>query len=151
MPSTRAKVSISGTLDPIERTATAIRKARTSVQAVVYKFDRRLILRAFKTALKRGVIVRLLVDSWQIKGRMAKGSNVKAAAKLGAQVRVWEHGKLHAKFAILDGNFVLSGSYNWTKSAAKRNTELLLMFDGRKTVRQFDKLFKRLWTEGTPL
>jgi len=36
---------------------------------------------------------------------------------------------LHDKFAVIDGRWVISGSFNWTASAERRNRENLLIFD----------------------
>ena len=69
-----------------------------------------------------------------------------AKNKAGATVRKWIGDKLHAKLVIIDDRQVLSGSYNWTKSAEK-NTELLLRFDDPTSVGRFTDLFKDMWKD----
>lgn len=44
------------------------------------------------------------------------------------EVKEWTQGKLHAKLLIIDESSVLTGSYNWTKSAEGDNVELMLEF-----------------------
>jgi phosphatidylserine/phosphatidylglycerophosphate/cardiolipin synthase-like enzyme len=68
-------------------------------------------------------------------------------------VRLWQpgQGKLHAKCLIVDGQRVLSGSFNWTKSAAESNVELLLAFENPGTVKKFSVLFERLWEKRIPM
>lgn len=53
-------------------------------------------------------------------------------------------GFLHDKFFIIDGETVITGSYNPT-AAARRNTECLLVIKDRETAGRFLKEWKRLW------
>ena len=145
----QVRVSRKGSYDPIEKTARAIDKAEESVCAVVYKFNKKRILKALREALHDGVDVRLLVDEWQVTGKVE--SLVRRARSAGAKVKYWKHGKLHAKFTIVDRSLVLSGSYNWTKSASNKNTELVLSFEEPKTVKAFLRRFRDMWSRGTPL
>ncbi len=36
---------------------------------------------------------------------------------------------LHDKFAVIDGRWVITGSFNWTQSAENRNRENLVILD----------------------
>jgi phosphatidylserine/phosphatidylglycerophosphate/cardiolipin synthase-like enzyme len=53
--------------------------------------------------------------------------------------------KLHHKFAILDGRRVVSGSFNWSPSAAHQNDETLLLIDSPQLARHFQVEMDRLW------
>ncbi len=53
--------------------------------------------------------------------------------------------KLHHKFAVIDGQRVISGSFNWSPSAAHQNDELLLRFDSPALARHFEAEMDRLW------
>lgn len=53
--------------------------------------------------------------------------------------------KLHHKFAILDGQRVVSGSFNWSPSAAHQNDETLLLIDSPQLARHFQVEMDRLW------
>jgi mitochondrial cardiolipin hydrolase len=57
---------------------------------------------------------------------------------------------MHHKFAIIDSRLVLTGSYNWTRSAAEYNHENLLVTNSKQAIGQFEKEFNRLWTELEP-
>ena len=94
--------------------------------------------------------MRLLVDGSEAK---RKRSQAKDAKKAGAEVRRWKpkKGKLHAKCLIIDGNRVLTGSFNWTDSASESNVELLLFSDDALVAQEFQEIFERLWEEGKPL
>jgi len=53
--------------------------------------------------------------------------------------------KLHHKFAILDGRRVISGSCNWSPSAAFQNDETLLRIDSPLLAAHFEREMNRLW------
>lgn len=133
--------------NPVELTRRALRASQTSVAVVVYKFDERGIRRALDDAVERGVAVRLVTDREEAS---RERSQIAKAAKAGAQVRVWPKDKLHAKFAIVDAEAVLTGSFNWTESAQHKNVELLLIIDQPGAIKQFQELFERLWDGSEP-
>jgi phosphatidylserine/phosphatidylglycerophosphate/cardiolipin synthase-like enzyme len=143
-------ISLSLDQNPARVTGDAIAASEQHIAALVYKFEDKTILKSLQEALERGVSVRLLVDGKEASG---KKSLAKKAKRAGADVRLWkpELGKLHAKCLIVDGQQVLTGSFNWTKSAAERNVELLISFQNPDTVKKFSALFERLWEKGTPV
>jgi phosphatidylserine/phosphatidylglycerophosphate/cardiolipin synthase-like enzyme len=53
--------------------------------------------------------------------------------------------KLHHKFAVLDGERVITGSFNWSPSAAHQNDETLLMIESPLLARHFEAEMDRLW------
>lgn len=52
---------------------------------------------------------------------------------------------MHHKFAVVDGRFVINGSFNWTTNAAKKNHENIMVTSSKAFVRQFNDLFDDLW------
>jgi len=140
------EVTLSSERNPADALTEAFAGAERSIDAVVYKCSLSTIFKALEEALDRGVAVRLVVDKRLI-DRETDGFVGKLAKKMfGATVRKWIGDKLHAKFVIIDDRQVLSGSYNWTKSAEK-NTELLLRFDDPTSVERFTILFEGLWKD----
>jgi phosphatidylserine/phosphatidylglycerophosphate/cardiolipin synthase-like enzyme len=55
--------------------------------------------------------------------------------------------QMHHKFAVIDGKFIINGSFNWTTYAAKKNHENIMVTSSRAFARQFNELFDRLWGE----
>jgi phosphatidylserine/phosphatidylglycerophosphate/cardiolipin synthase-like enzyme len=53
--------------------------------------------------------------------------------------------KLHHKFAVLDRRRVITGSFNWSPSAAHQNDETLLLIDSPLLARHFEAEMDRLW------
>ena len=98
---------------------------------------------AVLAAHKRGVRVRLLTDNDKLFDR---GSDVRQLHAAGLPVhvdRTTDH--MHHKFAVADSRTVLTGSYNWTRSAAELNLENLLITDDEAIVRRYNQEFGRLW------
>ncbi len=134
--------------NPIRSTRTAVINARQTVYAVIFKFNESTMLDAVQQALARGVEVRLLVDSVDA---ARNKSLVREAERLGAQVRRWGSGELHAKFTIVDEEWIITGSFNWTRSAATSNVELVAGIGDLEVVERFVDLFEDLWNRaGAP-
>lgn len=137
------KVNTSLNQNPIDALVRQIRKSRSSVQAVVYKFDNEQIYYALIEALRRGVRVEIICDLKE--NKRAKSMAYKLRAE-GALVEFWDNKnlpKLHAKFTVIDSMYVLSGSSNWTRNADGDNLELLLEFQGN--IQEFAHTFEEMW------
>jgi phosphatidylserine/phosphatidylglycerophosphate/cardiolipin synthase-like enzyme len=52
---------------------------------------------------------------------------------------------MHHKFMVVDNRSLVTGSYNWTRSAAKYNHENVLLTRDPGAVRSFLKEFDLLW------
>jgi phosphatidylserine/phosphatidylglycerophosphate/cardiolipin synthase-like enzyme len=52
---------------------------------------------------------------------------------------------MHHKFAVFDRRLVVTGSYNWTRSAAENNHENILITGQARLVQAFHDEFERLW------
>jgi phosphatidylserine/phosphatidylglycerophosphate/cardiolipin synthase-like enzyme len=53
--------------------------------------------------------------------------------------------KLHHKFAVIDKRTVITGSFNWSPSAAHQNDEVLLVIDSPLLAAHFSREMDRLW------
>ena len=74
------------------------------------------------------------------------GSDIQRLEQAGIAVRIdrtSDH--MHHKFAIFDNQCVLTGSYNWTRSAARFNHENLLITAHKQVVASFESEFQKLW------
>lgn len=133
--------------NPVDRTIALIKNSKQQIKAVIYKFEEKSLLAAIKDAHDRGINIQLVVDQ---KESESKKSKVAKAAAYGVSVRTWSQGKLHAKFAIIDTSQVLTGSFNWTKSAKKTNVELISYYHDSMTAKIFIDLFDDLWNKASP-
>jgi hypothetical protein len=53
--------------------------------------------------------------------------------------------KLHHKFAVIDNRTVVTGSFNWSPSAAHQNDEVLLVIESPLLAAHFTREMDRLW------
>jgi mitochondrial cardiolipin hydrolase len=123
----------------------AINKATKVIKICVFTISDDRITAAIRGAQLRGVRVMILTDNEKL---FDKGSDVRELAQAGIEVRVdVTENHMHHKFAVIDNEALLTGSYNWTRSAARYNHENLLVTNQRDLVRSYLEEFDRLWQE----
>ncbi len=109
-------------------TETVVRQLDAAQQTVfvqAYSFTSAPIARALVDAHKRGVHVEVILDKSQ---RSEKYSSADFVAHAGIPTYIdAEHAIAHNKIMIVDGRFVVTGSFNFTKSAEEHNAENLLV------------------------
>jgi phosphatidylserine/phosphatidylglycerophosphate/cardiolipin synthase-like enzyme len=106
----------------------AIGKAKTSIDVQAYSFTSAPIAKAVAEAHARGVKVRVVLDKSQRTERYTS-----ATFLYNNDVAVWidaKHAIAHNKIILIDGAIILTGSFNFTKSAEERNAENLLIIEG---------------------
>ncbi len=126
----------------------AIAAAEREVLVLAYAFTHPRISRALAAAHRRGVRVELVADRGQT--LELPQSVVPALAREG--VAVWVDGNFgaaHNKVVIVDADgphaTTITGSYNFTLAAQKRNAENVVMFrDNPEVARAYRDYFKRL-------
>ena len=52
---------------------------------------------------------------------------------------------MHHKFAVIDRKTVITGSFNWSPSAAHQNDEVLLVIESPLLAAHFTREMDRLW------
>jgi phosphatidylserine/phosphatidylglycerophosphate/cardiolipin synthase-like enzyme len=116
--------------------------AKKSVYLQCYSFTSKPIAIALLKAKRRGVDVQIVTDKSQIK---ANGSLVVRLHAKKIPVFVDHRVAIaHNKTMIIDGRIVLTGSYNWTNAAEKRNAENLVIFYNHAGLA---KDYMQNWTE----
>jgi phosphatidylserine/phosphatidylglycerophosphate/cardiolipin synthase-like enzyme len=122
-----------------------INHAAHRLDVCVFTISDDRIAEALLAAHRRGTVVRLLTDNLKIHDQ---GSDIKPLQAAGLPVRIDRTpNHMHHKFAVADNHIVLTGSYNWTRSAALANLENLLVTDDAAVVQRYCKEFERLWTD----
>ncbi len=102
-----------------------IGEGRSSILVQAYSFTSAPIAKALIEAHKRGVKVEAVLDSSQ---KSEKYSEADFLAHMGIPTRLDDkHGIAHNKVMIIDGEVVITGSFNFTKSAEFSNAENLLV------------------------
>lgn len=121
----------------------AIKSAKKSTYVAMYSFTNRDIAYAIADASKNGLDVKVYLNNDQRNEKYSKAGFLK---NKGIPIRYHKHdGLMHNKFAIIDDNIVITGSFNWTASADKRNDENLLFINNKETAEVYKKKFNSLW------
>lgn len=103
------------------------------------------IATAIIAAHHRGVQVRIVSDDQKIEDL---GSDIDRLRSAGIPVRLdCSPAHMHHKFALLDSERLLVGSYNWTRGAANLNQENVILLDNRRLLAAFQAEFERLWRQ----
>ena len=103
----------------------AIDQAKKSVLVQAYSFTSAPIAQALVNAKKRGVDIHVILDKSQ---RSERYSGATYLANEGIPVSIdSEHRIAHNKVMIIDGQTVITGSFNFTKSAESGNAENVLL------------------------
>ncbi|SNS05912.1 PLD-like domain-containing protein [Humidesulfovibrio mexicanus] len=112
-----------------------IEQARKSIFVQAYGFTSPEIASALLAAADRGVHVEAILDRSQ---RKARGTKAGALAEAGIPVYIdSRHAIAHNKVMVLDRRIVITGSYNFTKSAETRNAENLLIVESPELARKY--------------
>lgn len=123
-------------------------EAERSVEICVFTITDNSLARAILGAHRRGVAVRIVTDDEKI---FDLGSDIDRLRGEGVAVRTdSSEDHMHHKFALFDRRLLVTGSYNWTRSAAERNRENIALTDDRRLVVAFGREFDRLWAEFEP-
>ncbi|WP_181304023.1 phospholipase D-like domain-containing protein [Rufibacter sp. XAAS-G3-1] len=122
-----------------------IHAATSSLKICVFTISDDRITNALLLAHRKGVKIQLLTDNEKL---FDKGSDIRQLAQAGLKVKVDNTSNhMHHKFAIIDHTHVLTGSYNWTRSAALYNHENVLVTSDAHVVASYAEEFNRLWEE----
>lgn len=101
----------------------AIQSARSSIGVAAYSFTSPVVARALLNARKRGVDVRVVVDE---NGNKSKASlaALNLLVNAGIPTRTLSRYAIHHdKYMVVDKSTVQTGSFNYSKAAAKSNSE----------------------------
>lgn len=117
--------------------------SRSDIRICVFTITDNAVAGAILAAHRRGVTVRIISDGDKARDR---GSDIARLETSGVPVRVdFAADHMHHKFAVFDSKVVVTGSYNWTRGAAERNLENIIVCDESRLVRPFVEEFERLW------
>ena len=120
--------------------------AKNNVKIAVAWIDFQKYKDIFNILLERGISLCIITNDDQKNHRydniinelIAKGLKIKFFKIIG-------FGYMHHKFCIVDGEFLINGSFNWTKTANENNFENLLIIKNQEIIKNFIFEFNNLW------
>lgn len=109
--------------------------AQKSIRVQAYSFTSAPIAKALVDAKRRGVDVEVVLDKSQ---RSERYSSADFVAHAGIPTFIDAvHAIAHNKVIIVDGEVVLTGSFNFTKAAEEKNAENLLVIHDRALAEKY--------------
>jgi len=125
----------------------ALGRAKRSIDVAMFSFYSQDVADAVIAAAKRGVPVRVVSDASQSRRSQAILSLSKADVELRLSSGRDGTGVLHHKYMIIDGAFLVSGSYNFSQNAELYNFENDLITAGRGELAAFGGEFAVIWKQ----
>jgi phosphatidylserine/phosphatidylglycerophosphate/cardiolipin synthase-like enzyme len=141
-----------------------LQQARRQVDMALFVFSDQALANTLAVLQQQGVRLRLLADPGFANRSFSEVTDLLGVAlpdrhcKLEAGNAPWKAplegvgtpklaagDKLHHKLAVIDGRTVISGSFNWSPSAAHQNDETLLLIRSPLLARHFNREIDRLW------
>jgi len=131
--------------DCVHAITSLFHQAKQKIDICVFTITDNRISDAIEDAHRRGVQIRVITDNDKSADR---GSDIDRLGRSGIPVRTDRTDyHMHHKFAVFDGRRMLTGSYNWTRSAAQYNEENFVVTDDKSLVRAFSQAFETLWKQ----
>lgn len=119
---------------------TELNRAQNSILVQAYSFTSAPIAKALLNAHKRGVRVEVILDKSQ---RTQSYSSATFLFNVGIPVKIdAQHSIAHNKVMIIDGESVITGSFNFTKAAEEKNAENLLVIHEKELASLYTKNWK---------
>lgn len=128
-----------------DRLVRAIDESANSIDMAVFNVTSRDLKLALERAKKRGVSIRIITDSQQVKDAH---SEIFALRDEGFNIKLVhgpDKGIMHDKFAVFDGRLLVTGSYNWTYSAQRYNYENAVFMTDPGIIKRYQKEFDGIW------
>ena len=120
-----------------------LQRARTAVDICVFTITDDRLAETILETHRRKIAVRIITDNDKAEDL---GSDIDRFERAGIAVRV-DHSPfhMHHKFALRDKQALLTGSYNWTRGAARDNEENLIITTEPRLIGPFQATFEKLW------
>ncbi|MCE9533597.1 MAG: endonuclease [Planctomycetes bacterium] len=117
--------------------------SRRTCDVCVFTITDDRISSAIEQAHRRGVLVRVITDDEKARDL---GSDIDRLIRNGIScVTDSVPAHMHHKFALFDTERLLTGSFNWTRSATEYNEENLLVTGDPRLTAAFGEHFESLW------
>ena len=124
----------------VERITAALDAADSEVWVAAFVLTSPEIIAALNRAADRGVAVRVLLERRNLGDSQEERLHDKVQVRPDAN-----HYAMHLKTMVIDGKTVMTGSFNFTRSAASRNDENLLVLTSPQLAQRYKEKVWELW------
>ncbi|HOV12589.1 MAG TPA: phospholipase D-like domain-containing protein [Bacteroidales bacterium] len=132
-----------------DRIHKALFEARCSVDICVFTISDNFISEAILSAEKRGIDIRIITDDDKC---YDEGSDIHRLSKNNIAIRTDNSPALmHNKFVVIDNILTITGSYNWTRTAAMENGENIIVLYDAIVANTYLETFEKLWKTSVTL
>lgn len=122
-----------------------LQQAQEAIDICVFTISDNVISNKIVETYHRGIPVRILTDNDK---SLDRGSDIDQFYREGISVKMDNTSNhMHHKFMVVDGDTLLTGSYNWTRSAAMYNHENILITKDTTVIKDYRDEFESLWNE----
>ena len=121
--------------------------AKKELIVAIYSFTHQNIARAYAKAATRGVKIQLKYDEDQADwvGMQASLKILRKAGIKCTPIKMSEkYSGMHHKFTIVDGQKVLTGSFNYSAAGSQRNYENLVLITSKTIAAEYQKEFDKI-------
>jgi len=126
-----------------------IHAAHKEIQAAIYEFTKKDIAEALIERAEHGVKVTIKIDAQtaEYKSTAELITRLQQAKITVLRIKMPPEAKMHNKFIVIDGRWVLTGSYNWTKLATDENWENLIAIESPALAADYAGEWERIKSE----
>ena len=123
-----------------------LNNAQESIYFLAFSFTSDSLGDAIRAQAANGLTVAGVMEEQQVKSNI--GTEYDPFVHAGLDVNVdGNEGQMHHKTMIVDDEIVITGSYNFTRSAEERNDENLVIFHNKQIADFYMKEFQRVYKQ----
>lgn len=123
----------------------SIKQAKQTVKICVFTISDNDLTAEILKAHRSGITVQVITDDEK---SFDRGSDIQELFEAGIKVKNDDSPyHMHHKFCVIDKEIVITGSYNWTRTAAERNQENVLVSSNMNIIKKYLSQFEKLWKE----
>lgn len=126
-----------------------IDSSKSTIRMAAYSFTSPTVAKSLLNAKRRGVDIKIVVDE---KGNRSKASQAAMNLMVNAQIPVRTistYAIHHDKYIVVDGKTVETGSFNYSKAAAKRNSEnVIVIWNSPQIANRYLSHWLSRWEQG---
>jgi phosphatidylserine/phosphatidylglycerophosphate/cardiolipin synthase-like enzyme len=131
-----------------EQLVQLIQTTTGDISIAIFSFTSKELAMALLKENKEGRNIRIIADRGQAQ---SKYSVLNLLNKNNIEVKYLPvssgRGMMHHKFMVIDGAYLVTGSYNWSTNAESFNNENTIILKEKEFIKQYILEFERLWSE----